>query len=79
MPLEDKPIADIEAYFDSKGLTLKVHSSPPDTPSKEQARRSHWADLGPAPHYGSGDTHDDAIRRAARRYRIAQAPDDLDP
>lgn len=37
--LELRPIAAIEAYFESKGLPLTVHTSPPEPPSKEQFRR----------------------------------------
>ena len=90
-PLEDRPIADILDYFAGKGLPLTVHSSPPDPLSADRLRTlprsvrraiesdesSHWADLGTiAHHYGAGRSEDDAIRSAARRYRIEQAPED---
>lgn len=89
--LEDMPIAAIEKYFEAKGLRLHVHISPPDTPSQDEIRRmpgelmraigtdnsTHWADLGPLRRYGSGDSRNEAIRSAARRYRIEQAPQDV--
>ena len=91
--LEDRPIAAIEEYFEAKGLALRVHASPPTTPSDDEMRRmsrelrraietdtsTHWADLGPLRHYGSGHSPDEAIRSAARRYRIEQAPEDVGP
>ena len=89
---EARPIAVIEAYFEAKGLALRVHTSPPTTPSDDEKRRmprevrraierdtsTHWADLGPLRHYGSGNSPEEAIRGAARRYRIEQAPEDID-
>lgn len=91
--LEDGPIAAIEGYFEEKRLALRVHTSPPKTPSDEETRRmpravrraletdtsTHWVDLGPLRRYGSGHSREEAIRSAARRYRIEQAPEDVRP
>jgi len=91
--LEDRPIAAIEGYFEAKGLVLRVHTSPPKAPSGDEMRRmpravrraietdtsTHWTDLGPVRHYGSGHSPDEAIRAAAMRYRIEQAPEDVGP
>ncbi len=89
--LENQPLASILAYFEERGLALTVHTSPPLPPSPEEMRRlprvvrraieedesTHWADLGAlARHYGRGGTEEEAIRSAARRYRIEQAPED---
>lgn len=89
--LEDRPLSEILAYFEARDLTLTVHTSPPEPPSGERIRRlpravrraldtdqsTHWVDLGSvAHHYGRGLTEEDAIRSAARRYRIEQAPED---
>lgn len=89
--LEHRPLDSILAYFEARDLTLRVHTSPPARPSKEEARRlsrevrraldtdasTHWVDLGSvAPHYGRGRTAEEAIRSAARRYRVEQAPED---
>lgn len=92
--LEDRPIAAIRAYFAAKGMKLTVHMSPPDRPSADLMRRlprlvrraietntsTHWAALdGISRHYGGGSSDEDAIRNAARRYRIEQAPEDGGP
>ncbi len=88
--LEDRPIAAIQAYFEAKGLPLTVHMSPPDRSSDDEMRRlprsvrravetdtsTHWVALGPmARHYGSGCSEEEAIRSAAKRYRIEEAPE----
>ena len=66
---------------------------PPEKPSADEMRRlprvvrraieadasTHWADLGRLPHYGSGGSHDEAVRSAAKRYRIEEAPEGLKP
>ena len=90
-PLEERPIADLLEYFATKGMPLAVHKAPPEPPTKKQLRKlpksvrhaiesdesTHWADLGHvARHYGSGRSEKDAIRSAARRYRIEQTPED---
>ena len=89
---EDMPVSVIEAYFDKQGLALQVHSFPPEPPSSSEKRRlprlvrravetdtsTHWADLDRMRHYGKGHSPDEAIRSAAKRYRIEQAPDDLE-
>ena len=89
--LEHRPIEAILAYFETKGMILTVHTIPPEQPSEEKLRRlprsvrrametdtsTHWAALGSiAHHYGRGRTEEEAIRNAARRYRVEQAPDD---
>ncbi len=89
--LEHRPIAAIRAYFETKGLPLTVHASPPKPPSGEQMRRlprsvrraietdtsTHWVALGRvARHYGSGRSEEEAIRSAAKRYRVEEAPED---
>lgn len=89
--LEHRPIASILAYFETKGLPLTVHTSPPEQPPTEKLRRlprpvrraietdasTHWVALGSvARHYGSGRSEEEAIRSAARRYRVEQAPED---
>ena len=89
---EHRPVETILAYFEAKGLTLTVHTSPPESLSAEELRRlprsvrraidsdasTHWADLGGvARHYGSGSNEEEAIRSAARRYRIEEAPEDI--
>lgn len=90
---EDRPVAAIEAYFEKHDLALRVHTSPPKPPSSGEKRRlprlvrraietdtsTHWAELGGVRHYGKGHSPDEAIRSAARRYRIEQAPEDLGP
>ncbi len=43
----------------------------------ERDTSTHWVDLGDvARRYGRGETEEEAIRSAARRYRIEQAPGD---
>lgn len=88
---EDRPVAAIEAYFERHGLALRVHTSPPKPPSRGEERRlpclvgrsieidtsTHWAALGRLRHYGKGHSPDEAIRSAARRYRVEQAPEGL--
>ncbi len=87
--LEDRPIAAIKAYFESRGLPLTVHTSKPERPSNDEMRlhrsvrraiqndvSTHWVDLGRTSHYGSGRSEDEAIRSAAKRYRVEQAPAD---
>ena len=89
--LERRSIDDIREYFESKGLTLTLHTSSPEgtlsdqtqlSPNAERATRvtrpvMYWVSLGDvARHYGRGRTEDEAIRSAARRYRIEQAPGD---
>ena len=90
--LEERSITSILAYFDARGLPLVVHSSTPEQPTDEAWRRlprtvrraiesdtsTHWVDLGDvARHYGRGTSEEEAIRSAARRYRIEQAPGDV--
>ncbi len=89
---EDWPVAAIEAYFEKHGLALRVHTSPPKPRSSDELRRlprevrraiktdtsTHWVALGRMRHYGRGRSPDEAIRSAARRYRVEQAPEDLD-
>lgn len=89
--LEDRPISAIKAYFAAKGVPLTVHTSPPEQPTDDVMRRlprrvrralatsdaTHWAALGQVSrHYGRGRSEEDAIRSAARRYRVEQAPED---
>lgn len=92
--LEDRDIDDILGYFVAKGVPLTVHTRSPSPPTPDQLRHSsrtvreamlddastHWAALGSvSDHYGGGSSEEDAIRSAARRYRIEQAPPDAGP
>jgi len=86
--LEDRPLDAIRAFFEARGIQLVVHRKPRPRYSKQELRRlprsvrraieqdtsTHWVDLGTFwPYFGSGTSDEEAIRRAARRYRIEQA------
>jgi hypothetical protein len=89
--LEKRPIPEIRAFFEARGLVLAVHTTPPRPATSEELRgmssevrrarakdtSTHWADLGPLfRHYARGRSEDDAIRNAAQRYRVEQADPD---
>lgn len=89
--LERRPLDSILAYFEARDLPLRVHTAPPVPPTREELLRlprevrhalqadesTHWVDLGEvAHHYGQGRNEEEAIRSAARRFRIEQAPKD---
>ena len=92
--LEDRAVEDILRYFAEQGLLVTVHTRPPDTPTPDRLRQAprpvrqrmlsdtatHWAALGSvSDHYGSGSSVEEAIRSAARRYRVEQSPGDAGP
>jgi hypothetical protein len=49
----------------------------PDTTARSLNTVRHWAHPGRFPYYGGGESHEEAIRSAARRFRIEEAPEDV--
>ena len=83
--LEHLPLDEIVAYFAAQGLQPRLHAEAPPKPTRQERRKllrelrdgpppyAHWVALGSvARWYGGGDTEEDALRSAARRWRIEQ-------